>query len=343
MLNEFREDLISGEWVLFSTRRAKKLRKKSKKKFYQSKDECPFEDPEASGQDVVATYNLDNPPAPTAPSKPAGEWWIKVITNKYPAVEPGTCEPIKKNGPFNTIEARGIHEVVITRDHDRGFLDFSMEEMAKTFFVFKDRYKTIADKKESCGKYIQIFHNFGAEAGASIYHPHSQIISTPILPPDILRSVSGSQKFYKENHKKVHEMLINYEIKEKKRIIFENNDFVVFCPFVSKYPYEVRIFPKVSSPNFELASDGILESLAEVMLMVLKKIDTALSHPDFNFFIHTAPIFEDGKINFEFYHWHIEIIPKVSVQAGFEISSGVTINVVDPDEAAKKLNHVKLD
>lgn len=337
LLNEFREDLVSGEWVLFSTKRAKRPRKKSKKSFYQPEDKCPFEDPEASGHKVVETYNLNKS------ASQADDWFIKVIDNKYPAVEPGICEVQKKVGPYNTVEARGFHEVVITREHDKGFGHFSTEEMARTFFVFREEYKKISSHKESCGKYILIFHNFGAEAGASIYHPHSQIISTPILPPDVLRSVSGSQKFYDKNHKKVHDLMIDYEVKEKKRIVFENDQFIAFCPFVSKFPYEVRIFPKESSPNFEKITDDSLDLLAETTVSVLKKINNSLFSPDYNIFIHTAPIEEEpvlGKkdIHFEFYHWHIEIIPKISIQAGFELGSGVDINVVDPDKAAETLN-----
>ena len=178
---------------------------------------------------------------------------------------------------------------------------------------------------------------FRSGAGATVYHNHSQILSTPILPPDILRSISGSEDYYRKNDKKVHEVMLKWEISEGQRIIYDNDGFVSFCPYVSKTPYETRIFPKESSPRFEEISDGNLKSLAETLGVILKKVDKLLDGSDFNFYIHTAPIKKNRYIDDSFYHWHMEIIPRLSVVGGLELGTDVYVNVVNPDEAAKLL------
>ena len=128
--------------------------------------------------------------------------------------------------------------------------------------------------------------------------------------------------------------MLGWEIEDKKRIVYENEDFLCFCPFVSKTPYEVRVFPKRSSPHFEAVSDAQIPSLALALNTVLRKMDKALDEPDFNFFIHTAPPRKNSHSNNDFYHWHMEVVPRLSMVGGLELGADVFVNVVDPDEAA---------
>lgn len=330
MLSEFRQDLVSGDWVLISTERSKRFKEARKReKFYQPKKGCPFEDPKESGQKIVWGYpDEDN-------------WKIMVIKNKYPAVKQGLCTPEYKRGLFNIHDGIGMHDVIIFKDHDKPLSDFSVTEAEDVIKVYKKRYKEIA-KEDKCAKYIMIFNNFGHEAGTSIYHPHSQIISTPILPPDVSRSIYGAYKFYQKNRKRVYDVILEFEIKEKKRIIYENEHFIVFCPFVSHLPYEVRIFSKYSLAHFEQMPEELNNCLADALVTALKKIKKALDDPAYNFFIHTAPTEAVLDDIHKFYHWHIEILPKVSVLAGFELGTGIDINVVDPDQAAKKLREAEV-
>lgn len=333
MLNEFREDLVSGEWVLFATGRAQRpelVKREKPKAKTLLKSKCPFEDPEKYGNIIVATY----------PNKEQTDWSIKVAKNKYPAVlEGNVCLP-QKAGPFNTHEAIGRHEVVIFRDHDRFFHEFSKEELAEVFKVYQERYLTMIDGV--CGKYALIFHNHGSRAGASVPHPHSQIISIPVLPPDVKRSINGSERFYREHKRRIYDVMFEWERSEQKRIIYENKYFIAFCPFVSKTPYEVRIFPQESHAHFEKMPEEQGVYLGEILLLVLKKIQVALKNPDYNFFIHTAPL-EDTAIDVhEFYTWHIEILPKISTFGAFELGSGIDVNVIDPDEAAKLLRETEI-
>jgi len=327
-VNEFRRNLVSGDWVLVAPGRRKKAPQKEYEKLSFSKEGCPFENPESSGNEVISYFpHKDN-------------WEIIVMKNKYPAVHGGVCGPMKNVGPFEIFDADGFHEIVITRDHDKSFPDFTTEKTFNLLSVYRERYKEIA--KDECGQYISIFHNHGKEAGASIYHPHSQIISTPILPSDVMKNINGAEDFYNKYNKKVHNLIIEWEVGENKRIVEENNSFIAFCPFVSKKPYEIRIFPKKQSPHFEEITDDELNSLAQILNSVLLRLKMALNDPPFNFFIHTAPVKRGtGSINPDYYHWHIEIIPHLKIDAGFEMGTGIEVNIVDPDEAAENLRNQK--
>jgi len=201
------------------------------------------------------------------------------------------------------------------------------------FTAFKDRYLMIG--KDNCIVYTSIYHNWGPKAGASIYHPHYQIISLPIIPPDVGRSLKGSDSYFSVNKKCVHCVMIEWEKKKKERVIYENAGAIAFTPFVSREPFEVRIFPKKHLPFFEETEKDNMEAVVDVLQKVLKKIETKLKDPDYNFFIHTAPHIDKQK--YGHYHWHIEIVPKISISAGFELGTGIEITVVDPNEAAKML------
>lgn len=330
LLNEFRKDLVSGEWVLFATGRARRPSGDEKPipKIFQ--ENCPFEDPEKSGNDVLVTYPNDDKMG----------WFAKVAKNKFPAVIEGESGPRRTAGPFQIADARGLHEVVIYRDHDRNLHEYSSQELARIFSIYQERYKAMASYSSS--RYILIFHNYGIGAGASIPHPHSQIISIPIMPPDVKRSIKGSEDFYEENGKRVYDLMIGWEMEEKKRIIYENSHFIAFCPFVSKTPYEVRIFSKESHAHFENAPAEILPALGDITLAILKKIHKTLDAPDFNYFIHTAPADNKDPNIHKFYSWHIEIIPKTKIEGAFELGSGVEVNVIDPDQAAEELRNAQI-
>lgn len=335
-LNEFRKDLVSGDWVLFATGRAGRPgNHKNGPALTRNKSACPFENPEKSGNEVLKTYDGNE------------AWFAKVAKNKFPAVMEGEAGTQRAVGPFAVTDAKGLHEIVIYREHDRELYQYSPAELGRVFAIYQERYRVMADYISS--KYILIFHNQGASAGASIAHPHSQIISIPILPPDVKRSLYGAENFYKKNNKRVYDLMIDWEMKENKRIVYETKNFIAFCPFVSKTPYEVRIFSKESHAHFEQCPAELLPELGEAMGAVLKKIHAALNDPDFNFFIHTAPVYPEhngGEENsptamHEFYSWHIEIIPKVKMEGAFELGSGVEVNIIDPDRAAAELKNAQ--
>jgi UDPglucose--hexose-1-phosphate uridylyltransferase len=330
MINEFREDLVSGEWVLLATGRAKRGGAiQEQEKIKQSKGDCPFEDLEKSGNVVVETY----------PNKDNSDWFAKAVKNKFPAVLEGISGPIRTEGPFKVIDGNGRHEIIVFREHDKTFAEMSEEELTDVFRIYRNRYESMFDHGKT--KYVLLFHNQGLKAGATVQHPHSQIMSIPILPPDVRRSINGSEKFYNENKRKVYDDMIAWELQMKSRIIYESDDFVAFCPFVSRMPYEIRVFPKVGHAHFEQMPAELLPCLGKTMRAVFRKLSKALNDPDFNFFIHTAPL--ESTHAHDFYTWHIEILPQMTMLGGFDLGTGVEVNVTDPDDAAKLFRETKID
>lgn len=328
VLNEFRQNLVSGEWVLMATGRSHSFRK-HEEGVPQPKEECPFENLDSEGQ-ILCKYP-DNK-----------DWFAAVIKNKFPAVKEGRCGPEAVYGPFKVAEATGNHELVVYKDHDKSIYDFSVSDFSSLVRLYKKRFTELVEK-DDCIKYVMIFHNHGREAGASVFHPHSQIITTPILPPGVQRSVNGSFQYYKEHKKRVYSELLEWEQKERSRIVYENEHFIVFCPFVSKYPYELRIFSKEGHAHFNQMPDSMDESFADALFTALQKQKLVLGSPPFNMFIHTAPVSNEFDVHtHEFYHWHLEIVPHLKIDAGFEIGTGIEINIMDPDQSAEALRGAKI-
>ncbi len=325
MKSEFRKDIVSGDWVIISSKRGKRpdqFKTKIKRKIVP-KNNCPFEDPQKAGNgNPILIY----------PDKK--NWIVQVIPNRFPAVKHQKICPIpEEKGPYAVMDANGFHDLVITRDHYKNFPHLDKAAANLLFKTFKDRY--LMFNEHECLEYIFIFANWGPKAGASIFHPHYQIISLPIIPPDVSRSLSGSLRYYQDNNRCVHCAMIEYEMKEKKRIVYENEEAIAFAPFVSREPFELRVFPKKHQPFFEETEDNIMKHVVDALQQSLLKLEKHLNDPDYNFFIHTAPLI-DKKMHFH-YHWHIEVVPKFQVSAGVEVGTGIEITIVDPDEAAKIL------
>ncbi len=325
--SELRQDPVSGDWIIIAPGRStrpnmiKKAGVAKRKK--ASKSTCPFENPQASGnREPILIY----------PDKK--NWRVQVLENKYPALRhQKACAVSHTSGPFAMLEANGHHDVIITRDHQANFPKLSTEDANQLFQAFRDRYLTLG--ADSCIAYALFLHNWGPAAGASIYHPHYQMIALPVVPPDVHHSLEGSLRFYKEKKQCVHCEMIDWEKKEKTRVIFENDKAIAFAPFVSRGPYEIRIFPKQHQPYFENALDADVAAAVEALQFTLRQMEKKLGDPDYNFFLHTAPI--KNKDNYKHYHWHIEAIPRMNIRASFELGTGVEINDVDPDVAAKLL------
>lgn len=320
--SELRKDLVSGDWVVIATGRAKRpqdfLEHKSEP-FAQPKDTCPFEGADAES---LALYSNGG--------GTRSEWKVAVIPNKYPAFVGGICPSEYSVGPYQSLEGIGFHELVVSRDHERAFAEMTDADVELVVRAYQERFSVL--KKEPCVAYISIFSNHGKKSGASISHPHSQIIAIPVVPPDIGRSLAGSAVYFKEHQTCVHCAMLEYEIQNKVRVIYENELFVAFAPYASRTAFEVRIFPKKHSAWFEDMGPGDRLFFAGALRASLAKLHKGLGDPDYNFFLHTAPV--GDRKNFDHYHWHLEIIPKTSIWAGFEIGTGIDISVIAPETAA---------
>jgi UDPglucose--hexose-1-phosphate uridylyltransferase len=338
-LPEFRKDLVSGDWILVAAIRGKRphlLKKQPSAALENDIRKCPFEDPQKSGNPFPLLWY---PHPKTAPSEMEDfrSWFLQVIPNKYPLLfHQKKCPVVKKKGPEERLPAVGYHEVIVTRDHFKTIDKMTLDEVQLILKAYKERYRTLS--KDPCIKYILIFHNQGEAAGASLFHPHSQLVAMSIIDPDVSRSLQGSWNFYQAHKKCVHCVMIEQEIKDDSRIIYKNEHFVALVPFAPRVSYEIRIYPLKHASHFEDIDKELFPFLAEALKNVLIKIRKRLNNPDYNFFIHTAPV---GDGDFGHYHWHIEILPRGFKWAGLELGSGIEVVAVPPEEAASRLRRVK--
>jgi len=321
-ISELRQDLVTNAWVVIATGRAKRPEMFAKEKhehIISSEKDCPFCAPNIFKQrKPTLVYEQKN-----------GNRSLMVIPNKYPAFAPGKNLKEKQQGPFNTIGGIGFHEVIVLGSHAKPLAKLKPLEIAELIDSFQERYISLMNRKFV--NYISIFHNHGQEAGASVAHPHCQLIALPVIDPDIQRSLNGSRDFFQKNKQCVHCIMIDWERAQKKRVIFENSDFVAVCPFVSRVAFEIRVYPKEHKSYFERITKQEKTELAEALLVGLKTIYKGLNDPALNFFLHTSPC--DGK-DHNHYHWHFIIMPKTSIWAGFELGTGIEISTIEPEKAA---------
>jgi len=336
--SELRFDLVSKDWVLIATGRAKKpetFKKERKAKEITSKRKCPFCKKEtfkdfilafAGGKKILSGQKLPK------------NWTTIVVPNKFPAVFPyhKLAEKIEGN-LYQKMNAVGFHEVVVTKNHNKSIGQFEIIKIKELLDVYHARYLELMRKPFV--NYISIFHNHGPEAGASIPHPHSQILTTPLIDVDLKRALSTSERYFKKHKRCIYCEMGKWERKVKKRIIFENKDFVVLCPFASKVAFETIISPKYHSAYFEKITEKEKWQLAEAFKMALGKLYKALRDPDYNFYLHTAPC--DGK-KYDHYHWHFTILPKTAIWAGFEVGTRIEISTIEPEKAAEYLRKQKI-
>lgn len=329
--SELRQDLVSLDWVTIATGRARRPHAFAATKEFIHDDigTCPFEDLQRSGNEK---------PVLKFPDK-KHNWSLVVVPNKYPAFTNGKtgCPPVFPVGPHQVMEGIGFHEVFILRDHYRQPAELSVAKVRELLHAYVERYCALKD--EGCVNYISIFHNHGKSAGATLTHPHSQLIAIPVIPPDVHRSLEGSERYYLGEHRCIHCVMLEYERKTKKRIVFENDCMLVVAPYASHSSFETRIFPKAHHPHFEAMSAKEERCAAEALKATLWKLFKGLKNPSYNYFVHTAP--PASGHGFDHYHWHIEIIPKSQVWAGFEIGTGIEISSIAPENAAAFLRSIK--
>ncbi len=331
-MSEFREDPVSGDWIIVAPERVKRPRDflpKRKKRVPTPKSKCPFEDLQKSGNWPPIVVQLD---------RSGKDWRVVIIPNKYPALTHNhTCATLLRRGPYELSEGIGHHDVLISRSHEKNIAHLDLEDGLIAFQALQKRYRMLAVDK--CLVYALTFMNWGESAGASLYHPHFQVLSLPIIPPDVKHSLDGSHNYFRKNRRCVHCEMIKYELRSGKRVIMKNKYAVAVAPFVSREPFEVRIYPRFHRPYFEKMPGAELKAIVALLQKTLLKIEKCLHDPDLNFFVHTAPL--KRQKDYRHYHWHMEILPKMDVEAGFELGTGVEINVVDPDRAADMLRNGK--
>lgn len=325
--SELRFNLVSKDWVVIATGRAKRP-----ETFAQQKRE---EETKSAGDCFFCDLKDQQPPVLEYKNE-KGEWEVTVIPNKYPAFFRSKNLRERALGPYSLMDGVGFHEVVLTRDHEKSLAELSAGQIRKVIDAYQERYLELANEENV--NYVSIFHNHGQEAGASVSHPHSQIIALPLIDPNLQRSLNGSRLFFENQGECVHCKMLEWDLEEKQRIIYQNEKFAVLAPFASRAAFEIRIYPKEHHAYFERIKENEKDLLADAMKQALARIFKGLNNPAYNFFLHTAPC--DGK-NYNHYHWHFEILPKTSVWAGFELGTGIEISTIEPEKAAEYLKKIE--
>ncbi|MBN1353048.1 MAG: galactose-1-phosphate uridylyltransferase [Candidatus Omnitrophica bacterium] len=335
---ELRRDPIIGRWVIIATERAKRpsaflsfpkdeARRSGGKEYGESVERCPF----CEGNESLTPPEITADRTEGQPNSPG--WTVRVVPNKYPALErEGNLEK-KGVGIFDTMNGVGAHEVIIDiPEHSLDIADISDGQSEKIIKAYLGR--SVELKADQRYKYILIFRNYGRSAGASLEHPHSQLIALPIVPKRVNEELHSSLEYFNCKDRCVFCDILAQEAKDKERIVEENKFFISFCPFVSRFPYEIWIMPKEHRFHFSGLKREEIKPLGVILRDSMKKLKKLLDNPPYNYIIHTAPI--NGQER-DYYHWHIEIMPKLVNVAGFEWGSGFYVNPVPPEEAANKL------
>jgi len=331
---ELRKDPIIGRWVIIATERAKRPNDfKPGKEAIIGNDLCPF----CEGNEKLTPPEVDAD-RPSSNDRDISGWLTRTVPNKYPVLENVADLKKKSQGIFDMMEGVGQHEVIIeSPSHEKQLADLNVEEIKRVVAVYKRRSIALGEDKRF--KYVLIFKNYGLAAGASLEHSHTQLISLPIVPKRVIGELEGIQRYFEEKKKCVFCDSIEQERREQKRQICENDDFYAFCPFASRSPFEVCIIPKKHQHSFVAISESEIDSFSKILKDVLMRIKVLLNNPPYNFIIHTSPL--NGETN-ELFHWHVELMPKLTKIAGFEWGTGFYINSTPPELASECLREVKV-
>ena len=321
--SELRQDLVTGDWVVVATGRAKRPDAfVPTERAIADESFDPFENPEESGQEKdVLIYRRED-----------DDWSLRVIPNKYPVFSRGKAVRELSEGPYFAMNGVGYHEVIVTRDPHLSLGLLDTWQVAEVLDAYQERYLDLMNKKSV--NYIQVLHNHGKEAGASLSHPHSQLMAIPVISPYVTLELDGSERYYKTNKERVYDVMVSYEEQEKKRIVFENDHFIAFCPFASRVAFEVWIIGKRANPYFERITDEEKFACAEALKQTLHALYKGLHDPAYNFYIHSAPC--DGR-EYPHYQWHIEVLPHTSTWGGLELATGIEVCQISPEAAAEFL------
>lgn len=330
---ELRKDPITGTWVIISEER------KKRPKYYQivvDKDvsipeNCPF----CPGNEAMTppeTYALRH--GRSRANEPG--WDLRVVPNKYPALR--IEGEVRKSGEgfYDKMNGIGAHEVIIeTPRHQHTWFDGDTAVVRNTLLAAKNRVLDL--KKDIRFKYIMIFKNFGPTAGASLSHSHTQLIALPVVPLRVQEEIDGARAHYERKERCIFCDIIQYEGEADRRLLMENEHFIVLAPYAPRFSFELSVYPKRHNPTFESTPDAELDSLSAILSETLGKIGRLLNRPDYNFIIHNAPCCNNVG---DFYHWHVEFMPVLTRVAGFEWGTGFYINPISPEESVQSLKSV---
>ena len=325
---ELRKDPVVDRWVIIAPERAERPKPEVNSDAIIRTDPCPF----CAGNEGATPPAVLSFPAASGLSGESG-WSVRVVPNKYPALTEGPDSEPAQRGFYEAMAGSGIHEVIIeSPEHVTQSQKLSEAQFALILRAFRDRILELGS--DGRWRQVLVYKNQGAEVGATLSHVHAQLIALPMVPRDVQDEISAAKRYYAGAGRCIYCAIAAEELRDRARLVLEDKNFLVFCPFASRFAYETWILPRQHRAFFELEPEGNYASLARVLREALIRVDRELGDPPFNYIIHSSPFAESSE---RYYHWHLEILPKLGQVAGFEWGSGWYINMVPPEHAARTL------
>ena len=330
---ELRKDPITGRWVIIATDRAKRPSDFIRATVPPAMSKvCPFDygNEPKTPPELLAYRNHG------ARDEPG--WRVRVIPNKFPVLGIEGDLNRQGEGMYDKMNGIGAHEVIIeTPDHGATLGEMPEKQIEEVFWAYRERVCDL--KRDRRFRYILLFRNHGEAAGASLEHPHSQLIALPVVPKRVQEEVDGARQFHDFKERCIFCDIIREETADGRRLVTETDRFTVVQPYASRFPFETWILPKRHQSHFEDTDAPMMANLAWTVKTTIRKLDKVLERPPHNFIVHSAPVQEPPLL---YYHWHLEIIPKLTKVAGFEWGSGFYINPTPPEESARFLRDAGL-
>ncbi|MEW6426804.1 MAG: galactose-1-phosphate uridylyltransferase [Thermodesulfobacteriota bacterium] len=325
---ELRKDPILGRWIIISKERGKRPTDFIVERNHAKGGFCPLcPGNENTTPPEVLTYGRVSQIANTP------GWSLRVVPNKYPALVIEGSLDKEGEGLYDKMNGIGAHEVIVeSPSHDEVFTHLSQDRMLQVFTAYRDRINDLA--KDPRFRYVMVFKNFGQAAGASLEHSHSQLIALPIVPRMIVSELDGSLAYYRYKERCIFCDIIRQEMKVEERVICRNDRFISIIPYAPRSPFEMWILPLRHSSSYTTMNSDDYRALTGIFSESLRRLDACLPDAPYNFVLHTAPLHADAL---EHFHWHFEVMPKLTSIAGFEWGSGFYINPTPPEDAARYL------
>ncbi|MFH1539097.1 MAG: galactose-1-phosphate uridylyltransferase [bacterium] len=337
-MSELRQNRITGEWVIIATERAKRPedfhKHQEKPPLPKFNNDCPFcpGNEHMTPPEIMADRRLGTRPNTKG-------WRVRVFANKFPALTPDEkADWFHEAHFFNAVKGFGVHDVIVDNPaHDKTIGTMTKNDVEHTFFTYRERYQQL--EQEPHILLITIFRNYGARAGASLEHPHSQLIATPVIPTRIQMRLDVARDYFNIHSKCITCDMIESTLEVEERVIYNTDNFVVFEPFASQAPFETWIVPKRHCPSFGEITKNELKELSHLARDIMRKIYYGVGDPDYNYLIQSSPVNTHFR---EHYHWYFQIVPRLNVTVGFELCSGIYISTAKPEETAEFLRTIKV-
>ena len=330
---ELRKDPVVGRWVIIATERARRPGNFIDHTPHESDErDCPF----CNGEQREVYRVLDNDPAARRP------WKVRVVESGTPILQKNTNHDNRGHGLYDILGGVGAHEVVLeTPHHIANLADCNAEQIKLVIETYASRMRH--HKKNSQFKYVFAYKNYGFEAGSRrIGHARSQIMATPVQPMRVEDKIVGAKRYFDRHRCCIFCDMIRQEQKSGERVVIENNSFIAITPFASRFPFELWILPKKHRCDFTEGVAGTEKDLASMLKELLLKIKIGINDPSYNYVIQTAPFLSEKATIEQDYHWHIEIMPRLTRVAGFEKGTGFYICSIPPEKTAEFLREVKI-